>query len=109
MAVCPKVAAIACEPSYLDLAAVQNAVSDALELLQLPPDFIQPGQSVVLKPNWVKEHDERKPGPGQWEHIVTHPTVIEAVASWVAERLRAQGKIVICDAPQTDSSFEKLS
>lgn len=62
----------------------------------------------MLKPNWVKEHDERRPGPGQWEHVVTHPAVIEAVAKWVARRLEGQGRIVICDAPQTDSSFKKL-
>src|SRR5689334_4314644 len=109
MAVCPKVAAIACEPSYLELAKVRSAVGDALDTLNLPEDFIQPGESVVLKPNWVKEHDERKPGPGQWEHIVTHPAVIEAAAEWAGERLGGRGRIVICDAPQTDSSFEKLA
>ena len=108
MAGCPKVAAIACEPSYRNLSGVRGAVSAALEMLALPTDFIQPGETVVLKPNWVKEHDERFPGPAQWEHIVTHPAVIEAVAEWVGERLDGQGRIVICDAPQTDSSFEKL-
>ncbi len=105
----PKVAAIACEPNYANAPAVEKAVVQALEFLELPADFISPGESVVLKPNWVKEHDERKPGPGQWEHIVTHPAVIEAVAGWAAERLRGRGKITICDAPQTDSSFETLS
>jgi uncharacterized protein (DUF362 family) len=105
----PKVAAIACEPSYVDVSAVQEAVAQGLKALELPVDFINPGETVVLKPNWVKEHDERKPGPGNWEHIVTHPAVIEAVASWVAEKLRGRGRIVICDAPQTDSSFAKLA
>src|SRR5436190_6748755 len=104
----PKVAAISCQPSYLKAPAVENAVEQALKFLDLPADFVSPGETVVLKPNWVKEHDERKPGPGQWEHIVTHPAVIEAVAAWVAERLRGKGRIVICDAPQTDSSFETL-
>ena len=63
----------------------------------------------MLKPNWVKEHDERHPGPNQWEHVVTHPAVIGAVAEWAGERLGNSGRIVICDAPQTDSSFRKLS
>jgi uncharacterized protein (DUF362 family) len=63
---------------------------------------------VVLKPNWVKEHDERFPGPNRWEHLVTHPAVIEAVASWVAQRLEGRGRITICDAPQTDSSFARI-
>src|SRR5215813_1079666 len=100
-----RVSAISCEPNYRDKGAVQGGVTDAITRLELPGAFIQPGESVVLKPNWVKEHDERKPGPGQWEHIVTHPAVIEAVATWTAERLGGRGKITICDAPQTDSSF----
>ncbi|SVB60749.1 uncharacterized protein METZ01_LOCUS213603, partial [marine metagenome] len=62
----------------------------------------------VLKPNWVKEHDERHPGPGQWEHVVTHPAVIEAVIRWAGTRLGGSGSITICDAPQTDSSFARL-
>jgi len=83
-------------------------VDCALEALRLPDGFLTPGDHVVLKPNWVKEHDERKPGPEQWEHVVTHPAVIEAVAGWAAEQLRGSGAITICDAPQTDSSFAKL-
>ncbi|MGZ8900214.1 MAG: DUF362 domain-containing protein, partial [Limisphaerales bacterium] len=63
----------------------------------------------MLKPNWVKEHDERQPGPDHWKHVVTHPEVIRAVAEWVGFQLKGTGRIVICDAPQTDSSFQKLS
>ncbi len=105
----PKVAVIASAPIYQDGPSVQRAVREALDALDLAPGFISPGERVVLKPNWVKEHDERRPGPGQWEHVVTHPSVIEAVAAWAAERLRGRGQILICDAPQTDSSFRKLS
>jgi hypothetical protein len=49
----------------------------------------------------------RASGPNQWEHVVTHPAVIEAVARWVAEKL-PHGSVIICDAPQTDSSFARL-
>lgn len=76
--------------------------------LGLAASFVVPGDRVVLKPNWVKEHDERKPGPDQWKHVVTHPAVIEAVIRWVAPKLEGRGRITICDAPQTDSSFAKL-
>ena len=95
--------------SYADREAVAATVRESLDRLELPGDYIQPGNKVVLKPNWVKEHDERRPGPGQWEHVVTHPAVIEAVARWVAERLQGRGSITICDAPQTDSSFKTLA
>jgi uncharacterized protein (DUF362 family) len=103
-----KVAAFSGPTNYRDLEAVEMLVGQALEALPIPADFVKPGDRVVLKPNWVKEHDERRPGPGEWEHVVTHPTVIEAVAGWVAERLNGAGSVLICDAPQTDSSFTTL-
>lgn len=103
-----RVAAFAGAASYADAAEVQATVRAALEALELAPDFVRPGDRVVLKPNWVKEHDERHPGPNQWEHVVTHPAVIEAVIRWVAPRLGGRGSVIICDAPQTDSSFAKL-
>jgi uncharacterized protein (DUF362 family) len=103
-----RVSAWAGAKDYRDPAQVQALVNAALSALALPADFVRPGDRVVLKPNWVKEHDERSPGPGAWEHVVTHPTVIEAVTRWVAASLHSSGSIVICDAPQTDSSFATL-
>jgi len=94
--------------NYSDIAAIHRSVSDALNALGLPSDFIRPGDNVVLKPNWVKEHDERFPGPNRWEHVVTHPAVIEAVIAWVAPKLCGNGSVTVCDAPQTDSSFATL-
>ena len=93
---------------YVHPDAVHQLVQAALSALELGPDFIRPGARVVLKPNWVKEHDERTPGPNAWQHVVTHPTVIDAVARWVASQLQGRGTVIICDAPQTDSSFAKL-
>ena len=93
---------------YREPDLVQALVARTLAALDLPVDFIRAGDRVVLKPNWIKEHDEQHPGPDQWEHVVTHPTVIEAVTLWAAQRLRGRGAITICDAPQTDSSFAKL-
>lgn len=104
----PKVAVFAGPTDYRDPAAINALIAESLSALDLPADFVKPGDRVVLKPNWVKEHDERHPGPNQWEHMVTHPVVIEAVTRWAAERLHGRGAITICDAPQTDSSFATL-
>jgi uncharacterized protein (DUF362 family) len=93
---------------YSDRAATLRQVAEAIDVLKLPEDFIKCGDKVVLKPNWVKEHDERFAGPDQWEHVVTHPDVIEGVIHWVAPRLLGRGSITVCDAPQTDSSFAAL-
>lgn len=103
-----QVAAVAGPGHYQDRGRIERLVQEALAKLALPENFVKPGDRVVLKPNWVKEHDERRPGPGQWEHVVTHPAVIEAVARWVAPRLQGRGEVIICDAPQTDSSFATL-
>ena len=64
----PLVAAMAGAADYANRAEVNKLVNDALAALDLPEDFVRPGDRVILKPNWVKEHDERNPGPDQWEH-----------------------------------------
>jgi uncharacterized protein (DUF362 family) len=65
--------------------------------------LIRPGDRVLLKPNFIREsHTER---PDEWEQIITHGTVIAAVAEQV---VAAGGKITIADAPQTDSDFDKI-
>jgi uncharacterized protein (DUF362 family) len=104
----PRVAVSAGPKDYRDTNAVFQLVSHTLSALSLHDAIIQPGDRVVLKPNWIKEHDERFPGPNHWHHVITHPAVIEAVARWAGEHLRGSGSITICDAPQTDSSFDKI-
>ena len=93
---------------YEDAEAISNYVAAAIDALGLPGDFVRAGDNVVLKPNWVKEYDERYPGPNQWEHVITHPAVLEAVIAWVGAKLDGRGSITVCDAPQTDSSFATL-
>jgi uncharacterized protein (DUF362 family) len=67
---------------------------------------IQPGMGVVLKPNWVA------PGPldptGSGQVLTTHPDLITAVLEVVVDRLQGSGRVLICDGPQTDSSFDRL-
>jgi uncharacterized protein (DUF362 family) len=69
-------------------------------------DVIKPGNIVVLKPNWVKETHLRI--PGDWDYVITHPSVITAVLQKVLDRLGTKGRIIIADGPQTDSSFDKI-
>ena len=96
------------QSDYNDPAGIIEQTRAAIAALDLPDDFIRPGDHVVLKPNWVKEHDERHPGPHQWAHVITHPAVIEGVLHWLAPRMQGQGRVTLCDAPQTDSSFATL-
>lgn len=103
-----KVTAVRGAGSYENQEEVQSLVLQALDGLSLDEGWIRPGDRVVMKPNWVKESDERFQDNKHWEYVVTHPAVIEAVCRWVAPQLKGNGSIVICDAPQTDSSFNKI-
>lgn len=64
--------------------------------------LIEPGETVLLKPNWVKVE------AGRWPAVVTHPSVVRAVADYVWLALGGKGRMVVADAPQTDSSFAAI-
>ncbi len=68
--------------------------------------LIQPGETVLLKPNLVKEAHPRD--PEGWRYVLTHGSVIRAVADYVWKALRGRGRIVVADAPQTDSSLAAM-
>lgn len=68
--------------------------------------YICPGNTVVLKPNWIKERHAKN--PNEWDSVITHPAVITSVLEFVLLALKDAGKIIIADAPQTDSSFGKI-
>lgn len=69
--------------------------------------LIKPGETVLLKPNMVKESHPRD--PDGWRYVITHGSVIRAVADYVCKAIEGRGRIVIADAPQTDSSFTRIS
>jgi uncharacterized protein (DUF362 family) len=68
--------------------------------------FIKPGEFVVLKPNLVKESHPRD--PEGWRYVLTHGSIIRTVADYVWKAVGPRGRVAIADAPQTDSSFERI-
>jgi uncharacterized protein (DUF362 family) len=70
-------------------------------------DLIHPGETVLVKPNLVKEHHPRD--PEGWRYVLTHGSVIRAVCEYIWKALDGVGRVIIADAPQTDSSFEKVA
>ena len=68
--------------------------------------LVKPGETVVLKPNLIKESHPRD--PQGWTYVLTHGSFIRAVADYVYIALEGKGKVVVCDAPQTDSSFDQI-
>lgn len=69
--------------------------------------FIKPGQTVLLKPNMIKEYHPRD--PDGWRYVLTHGSVIRAVSDYVWKALGGSGRLLIADAPQTDSSFSSIA
>ncbi len=66
---------------------------------------VEPGQNVVVKPNWVLDHHPYGFDPFS---IVTHSAVLRAVVDLVYEALGGTGTITIADAPQWNCDFRNL-
>ena len=67
--------------------------------------FVRPGQTVVIKPNFVLSFNSS--GQDVFA-VVTHPSIIRALVDYVYIALRGNGRIVIADAPQMDCCWEEL-
>jgi uncharacterized protein (DUF362 family) len=65
-------------------------------------DFIQPGQQVLIKPNWVF-HENR--GQGGFDGLVTHTSVLRPVIDYVLRALDGRGRVIIGDAPLQSADF----
>lgn len=67
--------------------------------------LVSPGMTIVLKPNFVRSwHAERK-NPYS---MITHPSVLRAIADYCLIALKGVGKIIIADAPQYDGNWSEL-
>lgn len=72
-------------------------------------NIIKPGNTVFIKPNWVASRWR-----ASCDHIdnlysvITHPSLLEALADFVAEALDGKGKIIIADNPSIDADFNEL-
>lgn len=95
-----------------------GAVRLALQLLGLDerhaggPDWnplqriVHPGDTVVLKPNFVRNFRENSPDHA--DCLITHGSVIRAVLDYVYLALDGRGRIIIADAPHNDADFEAI-
>ncbi len=68
-------------------------------------DLVKPGMTVVLKPNLVLS--AHKDGKDLFA-IITHPSVLRAIADYVWIALKGEGRMIIADAPQYDCNWEQL-
>lgn len=68
--------------------------------------LVKPGNTVVLKPNWVRESHQSK--LNDWDYVITHHSIITSVLKKVIGFLNGAGKIIITDGPETSASFDKI-
>lgn len=72
--------------------------------------IVRPGDRVILKPNLVSHRNlgERRYGLSDRTSLVTHGSVVRAVAEYVAIALRGSGRIVIGDSPIQGTSWDEI-
>lgn len=95
-------------PDYRQIVTALRSVLDLAGLRGVNPlcELIKPGDCVLLKPNLIRQGHATR--PNEWEQVITHGALIQAVASMVADALQGRGKIIIADGPQTDSDFDEI-
>ena len=69
-------------------------------------ELMHPGETVLLKPNMVHQRHPRD--PEGWRYVITHGSIVRAVADYVWKAIGPTGKIILADAPQTDASFSEM-
>jgi len=69
-------------------------------------EIILPGNTVVIKPNFVKHKSENP--KTTMESLITHPSIIIAILDYVILALQNKGEIVIGDSPIQEADFEKI-
>jgi uncharacterized protein (DUF362 family) len=68
-------------------------------------ELIRPGDRVFLKPNMISHRHRLR---DEWDSVMTHGSVIRAVADYVILALEGRGRLTLGDAPQTDSDWDLL-
>lgn len=68
--------------------------------------IISPGDTVLIKPNWVENKNRNK--EAGLDCLVTNPSVVRAVVDYVVIALKGEGKIVIADAPMQACNIQSL-
>ncbi len=89
--------------STYDSEAVRAALDPLRSIFSVT---IRRGDSVVLKPNWLAHRHKYQ--PDEWRSLITNPAVISAVLDLVLDCLDGQGRVIITDGPQTDSSWSAI-
>lgn len=70
-------------------------------------NVIQPGNTVLIKPNWVESKNKNRIDP-ELRCLVTNPSVVRAVTDYVIIALQKNGRIILADAPMQGCELDRL-
>ena len=71
-------------------------------------DFIEPGNTVLIKPNWVENKNKNPDVNDNLACLVTNPSVIRVIIDYVYIALKGNGRVIIGDAPMQGCDLENL-
>ena len=69
-------------------------------------EIIQPGDTVLLKPNMVLHENQIK--ENGLDCLITHPSLVRAMVDYVLIALKGTGKIIVADAPMQSCEFDLM-
>jgi uncharacterized protein (DUF362 family) len=71
-------------------------------------ELVHRGGRVVLKPNFIRHWNPLEGRGGTTASLVTHGSVLRAVADYAFLAVGAEGSVAIAEAPQQDCEFERI-
>jgi uncharacterized protein (DUF362 family) len=70
--------------------------------------MIKPGQTVLLKPNWVSHENKVYKYDKKLTCLITNPSLVRAILDYVAIALKGRGKIILGDAPMQGTNLDEM-
>jgi uncharacterized protein (DUF362 family) len=72
-------------------------------------DLVGPGKRIILKPNLIRHWNPADDGRGGTvDSVITHGSVIRAVADYAMIAAGPEGSVAIAEAPQMDCDFDEI-
>lgn len=71
-------------------------------------DLVRRGGRVVLKPNFIRHWNPRSEAGHSVESVITHGSVVRAMADYAWLAVGPEGSVAVAEAPQMDCQFAKI-